>query len=201
MAETKLPLEWAEDDGVIVLVAAKDADKRPLLYACPKCGAVHSPAIYLASSDVQHSTAREAARECYSCRTHNNCADCGAETHKSRIKCDDCHKKAVLAKATEVQPSEIDHCFGWSEAFYSSVEDAQDAGEPFVFASTFRPFHISEDQVFDWIIEDHYEDASVDDLHHVAELSAAIKAFNEAQTGGTYDEDRTRYAMLAGATP
>ena len=46
---------------IIVLVRDDDPERKPMLYACPKCGSVHSPKIYLAREDVQHATAREAA--------------------------------------------------------------------------------------------------------------------------------------------
>jgi hypothetical protein len=80
----------AMDTDVIVLVRDGDLDRKPMLYACPKCGSVHSPKIYLAPEDVQHATAREAAANCYNCRTHDTCRHCGCETPKGWLACREC---------------------------------------------------------------------------------------------------------------
>lgn len=182
---------------VMILVAKGDPEQKPRLYACPKCGQCHSPKIYACREDMAHEAAFQAAANCYTCREHNTCSDCGGECSKHMIKCADCHQKAVIAKAEKIDPAAIDRCFGWGGTFYHEVEEAKDAGEPWVFASTFVPFRIDPDNVIENVLDDHHEDASTHDLNGVDDLVAAIKAFNEAQTGGSYYEDRTRIAALA----
>lgn len=197
----RFPKEWIED-GVVVIAAKSDPDGNPLLYACPKCGGCHSPAIYLCKADDAHEAAKRAARDCYQCMDDRQCSQCGGSTGtKHRVVCDDCHKRRVLAKATQVPAINIAECFGWGGAFYRDTEEAADAGEAFVFASTFREFSVSAEAVVTQILDDHHEDAAPHDLVDLDALIAAIKNFNEAQTGGSFDEDRSRYAVLSPERP
>lgn len=182
--------------NVLILVAKGDAEQKPRLYACPKCGSCHSPNIYACSYDRAHEAAYQAAATCYNCREHNICSECGVQTSKHRTKCDECHKANVFSKAEKIDVSGLEHCFGWDGTFYHDVEEAEAAGEPWVFASTFTPFRVDPDNVIENILDDHHEDASTDDLNGVRELAASIVAFNDAQTGGSYFEDRTRIALL-----
>lgn len=182
---------------VMILVAKGDPEQKPRLYACPKCGSCHSPKIYACREEQAHEAAYQAAANCYNCREHNNCSECGIECDKHRIKCDACHKASVFAKAEKIDAAGVEHCFGWDGTFYHEVADAEDADEPWVFASTFTPFRIDPDSVIENVLDDHHEDASTHDLNGVDDLVAAIKAFNEAQTSGSYFEDRTRIAMIS----
>lgn len=180
----------------IELVRRDDPAGKALLYACPKCGALNSPGIYLAREEVAHQTAREAAENCYSCREHNTCTDCGEQCSKHYTKCDKCRKTSAFAKAEKIDVATVDHCFGYGGDFYCEVEEAEKAGEPWVFASTFTPYQIDPNSVLENVLDNHHEDASVDDLNGVRALVDAIQAFNEAQTSGTYFEDRKRIAVL-----
>ncbi len=183
----------------IELVRRDDHTGKALLYACPKCGSVHSPKIYLAKEEVAHQAARDAAENCYSCRERNTCSDCGGECSKHFTKCDKCRKISAFSKAEKVDASTIEHCFGYDGEFYHTIEDAEEAGEPWVFGSTYHPYRIDPDSVIENTIDDHHEDASVDDLDGVKELVAAIRAFNLAQTSGSYYPDKTRIAVLNAA--
>lgn len=182
--------------NAIVLVAKGDPEQKPQLYACPKCGGVHSPRIYLAREEVAHQAAREAAENCYSCREHNICSRCGAQTEKFSTMCNPCRREKAFEKAEKIDPATLTVCFGWDGDIYNSAEEAQEANEPWVFAAEFVPFQLSADSIIESMLSDHHEDASLDDLEGVSELKAAIKAFNEAQTGGSYFEDRKRIAVL-----
>ena len=182
---------------IMILIAKGDASEKPRLYACAKCGTVHSPKIYVCREEEAHEAARRAAEECYNCRTHNNCQECGKETPKGWLKCSECREASKLAKATVIDAAELDYCFGADGEFYQSTEEAAEAGEPYVYASTFTPFRVSFDNIVENILDDHHEDASTHDLVGLKQLEAAVAAFNAAQTSGSYFEDGSRVARLA----
>lgn len=187
--------------SAVELVRRDNPTGKTLLYACSKCGALNSPGIYLAKEEVAHQAAREAAESCYSCREHNTCSDCGDQCSKHFTKCDKCRKASAFAKAEKVDAASIGYCFGYDGTFYQSVEGAEEAGEPWVFDSTFTPYRVDPDSVLENALADHHEDASVDDLNGVKDLVAAINTFNEAQNSGSYFEDRSRIAILEARQP
>lgn len=190
--------EAGADVAPIILIKADDPDRKPVLFACGKCGTLHSPRIYACNDELALETARKAAADCYTCKTHNNCQDCGAQTEKYWLACAPCRLKKKLAEAATVELSEIEYCFGASSGeFYQSPQDAADDGEDWVFDSTFTKFSIDGERLDESILDDHHEDASTDDLIGHSELWAAIEKFNAAQTRGSYDEDRTRKANVA----
>ncbi len=175
-----------------VLIFADDPEKKPRLYACASCGTVHSPLIYLAREEVQHATAKEAARNCYSCRTHNTCSHCGEPCDKSYTACPPCRDKRRLEAAVEVPDDGGPYCELGGDTFYFDMESAQDAGLEWVSPCTVTYPHIDPDSALENLIEDMFEDASEDDLAGVSELVAAINAFNKAQTTPTYWGDDKR---------
>lgn len=181
----------------MVLIAADDAERKAKLYACRGCGQVYSPAIYACRSEVAHETALRAARECYKCRTHNTCQDCGAECPKHWLACDACRRKTKIAKSEEVDIETVEECFGLDSGdFFNSAWDAADAGEEWVHPAVLRHYELSPDRVVEWTLDEHHEDAELGDLIGLDALLTAIEAFNKAQTSGTYDEDRTRIARV-----
>ena len=115
---------------VMILVAKGDPEQKPRLYACPKCGQYNSPKIYACREEQAHEAAYQAAANCYNCREHNNCSECGIECDRHRIKCDACHKASVFAKAEKIDAAGVEHCFGWDGTFYHDVSEAEDAGAP-----------------------------------------------------------------------
>jgi hypothetical protein len=184
-------------EQAIVMVALGDADQKPLLYACAKCGSVYSPRIYAANDEVSHKTAREAAEHCYNCRTHNVCSDCGTECDKLYTKCAPCRHKSKLERTAEVPLDGIEECFGFSDGeFYRSLAEAADAGEDWVHPATFRPFKIDVESLVDATLDDHHDEATPDDLKGLDALAAAVRMFNEAQTGGSFDCDNAKRASL-----
>jgi len=190
------------DDGgaaVIVLVRADDPTKKPMLYACGKCGQIQSPRIYACKDDVAHETARRAAEDCYNCKTHNNCQHCGKECEKHWLACDDCRRKKRFEDSKEVPLSSIDdECFGFDSGnFYHTPEDAAADGEDWVYASTFRRFSIDGERLEESILDDHHEDASTADFVGWDAFWNSIETFNKAQTSGSYDEDRSRRARVS----
>jgi len=180
----------------IVLIRADDPERKPVSYACPKCGRMQSPSIYLTHGEAAHAAARAAAADCYDCKTHNSCADCGAQCHKYHTLCPPCRRKRAIASASTISADEIEHCFGLdNDEFYETPKEAAEDGEEWVFAANFRPFRVP-DGLIDAILEDHHEDASAYDLVGVDALEAAVAAFDEAQTSGSYEVDRKRIAYV-----
>lgn len=177
---------------VIVLIKADDPDRKPQLYACPKCGSVHSPRIYMATEERAHQAAREAAEDCYNCKTHSECADCGAECHKSMLVCTPCHYKRMIAKAEEVPDNGGPYCEFDGDTYYYDMADCVDAGLEWVQPCQEEYPRIDAEDVLDNLLSDMFEDASVDDLAGVDEFIAACKAFNDAQTCKTYWGDPKR---------
>lgn len=189
------PVVSALRDGIanaIVLVRADDPDKKPLLYACAKCGTAHSPAIYLATEERKHLAAREAAEDCYQCRTHNNCDTCGCETPKGWMRCDSCRFKARLEAAVEVPDDGGPYCAFDGDEYFSELDQAADASLEWVSPCTVTYPRLDADDILDNLLSDMFEDASVDDLDGVTEFYAAIEAFNKAQRTPTYFGDNKR---------
>lgn len=182
----------------IVLIKANDPDRKPVLFACSGCGHVYSPKIYACKEELALQAARDAAANCYNCKTHSTCLTCGANCDKHYTACEKCRRAKRFDAAKTVPHSDIGECFGFDNGeFYRDPSEAAEDGEDWVYASTFHPFAIDGERLEESILEDHHEDASVSDLIGHAELWSAIEAFNKAQTSGSFDEDRTRKACVA----
>lgn len=88
-----------------------------------------------------------------------------------------------------------DH-YGWQDGFFFDgvagllewCEDEEEAVPAFVYATTFRPFQLHLGAAIEMESEEHHEDID-SQLVGVEELHAVVKAWNEMQTGGTYDTD------------
>lgn len=171
----------SEDREPIVLVAAGDPDAKPLLYACRTCGSVQSPNIYVASEEVQHDTAREAARNCYNCKTHDTCKYCDADCPKGWTACDPCRYQRNLEAAVEVPDDGGPYCAFDGDTYFTGMEEAQDAGLEWVSPCEITYPHIDADGVLESLLDDMHEDASIDDMNGVDAFYMAVKAFNEAQ--------------------
>lgn len=171
--------------NAVVLCRADDPEKRPLLYACPKCGSVHSPSIYMATSERAHQAAREAAENCYTCKTHNMCA-CGAECSKYYTACPKCRLEKRLASAEEVPDNGGPYCVFDCDIYYSDLEQAYEDGIEWVSPCEITYPRIDPDDIFDNLVSNMHEDASEDDLAGVQEFRAAVEAFNKAQTAQTW---------------
>jgi hypothetical protein len=179
-------------EGPLVLVAADDPDKKPLLYACRTCGSIHSPAIYMAKSEVQHAMAMEAARDCYSCRTHNACQYCGEQCSKGWTACEPCRYQRKLDAAVEVPDDGGPYCAFDGDTYYTELEQAADDGCEWVSPCHITYPKINADDVLDNLLSDMHEDASADDLEGADAFIAAVKAFNEAQKQQSWFGDNKR---------
>ncbi len=185
----------------IILVKANDADRKPMLYACPKCGHCFSPKAFACSDTLAHETARRMAIDCSLCKTHNVCTACGEECNKPYTKCSACRRKKAIADAEVVEASTLEHCFGLDSGnFYHSPEEAADDGEEYVFDVTFRPFEAPLN-LYETILADHHEDADFSDLVGYNNLEVAINEFNKSQTSGSYEENRKRIALVKQLPP
>jgi len=180
----------------IILIKANDPDRKPMLYACPKCGQCVSPKIFACNDTLAHETARRMALDCYQCKPHNACSACGEQCEKLYTMCPACRRKKAIASAEIVEPSAIEQCFGLDNGqFYQSPGDAADDGEEYVFDATFQPFEAPVN-LYEMILDDHHDDADISDLVGLDKLEAAIAEFNKAQTSGSYDENRKRIALV-----
>lgn len=175
-----------------VLIFADDPERKPRLYACAKCGSVHSPEIYLAKPEVKHAAALEAAENCYSCRTHDECKYCGCETPKGWLACADCRLAKALEKAEEVPDDGGPYCEFDGDRYFTELDEAADAGLDWVSPCTVTYPRIDGDDILDGLLSDMHEDASIDDLEGVDAFMAAVAAFNEAQTQQTWFGDNKR---------
>lgn len=182
----------------IILVKLGDPINKPQLFACPKCGKAHSWKIYACTEDVAMDEARKAAENCYECRTHNICTECGKECEKLYTARPDCRRKKKLARCTTVPASEVKECYGFdSDQFYYSVEEAIEDGCALAHPAELRHFNLDPERVLESILDDHFEDASESDLKGVDALYNAIEKFNAAQTSGTYDPITDKVADLS----
>jgi len=175
-----------------LILVAQNAPEVPLMYACAKCGTVHSPKIYMAKKEVQHETARKAAEDCWNCKTHDNCETCGKETSKGWKKCGDCRITELLEKAEEVPDDGGPYCRFDGDDYYMSMEEAQDDGCEWVSPCTTTYARIDPDSIMENALADMFEEADMDDLDGVEEFYAAAKAFNEAQTTPSFFGDNKR---------
>lgn len=177
----------------IILVRADDPDKKPLLYACGGCGSVHSPNIYLAREEVRHETALTAARDCYNCKTHNECKYCGSECPKGWLACDPCRFQKKLDAAVEVPDNGGPYCKFDGDTYYDSLEEAADDGCEWVSPCNITYPQIDADSVLENLLDNMHEDASTDDLDAVDAFYAAVEAFNKAQkTRSWWGDDKRK---------
>jgi len=184
--------------NAIVLIKEGDPERKPMLYACAKCGSVHSPNIYMANDEVSHATARKAAEDCYNCKKNNVCA-CGAECPKYWTSCYQCQYKRKLEAAEEVPDDGGPYCAFDGDAYYQDLEYARDDDCEWVSPCTITYPKIDADDVLDNLLSDMHEDAEVGDLNGVDEFIAAVEAFNKAQTQQTWWGDSKRKINVAKA--
>ncbi len=189
--------------AVRVLVFDDDPERKPRLYVCTGCGSGHSPAIYACRDEEAHRAARSAAENCYTCKTHNQCQDCGAQCDKHWLVCPGCRLKRMLAKREHVAADSFDYCFSLEgDGFYGSALEAAEAGEQWVCpAEPLRTFSLDAESILDSLLEDHFEDASWHDLDGTQDLLEAIDRFNKAQKQGSYDRDEKRVCFVGDLAP
>lgn len=189
--------------SVRVLVYDDDPDRKPRLYVCTGCGTGHSPATYACREEEAHRAARDGAENCYTCKTHNECQDCGAQCSKHWLVCPGCRVARMLAKREHVSADTVDYCFSLDgDTFYSSPQDAAEAGETWVSpAEPMRKFSLDVDSILEGVLDDHFEDASLHDLDGVEDFVAAVDRFNQSQRNGTYDRDEKRVCNVAHLAP
>lgn len=163
----------------IEFVRRGDPDGLTEFLACGTCGHLYSPRIYATSHEKGVEQARLAAIGCIACRQEERSPE---EEEEKRQE----YRRRKIAAAKEVK--DLDYCFSDDgDGFYMSIADAADAGETGVFGAEFKPYQINLGNVIDNVIDDHHDDASVDELAGVDELVAAIENFNKNQKMGSYE--------------
>lgn len=176
----------------IVLVALGDPTHKPQLYACPKCGAIHSPRIYACNDELAHEAARQAATDCYTCRETNTCSYCGNDCPKGWTACSDCRLAKKLEAAEEVPDDGGPYFAFGGDTFYHELQDAAEDSLEWLSPCTVTYPQISADSVLENLLDDMHEDASTDDLDAAAAFCEAVDAFNKAQTTKSYWPDEKR---------
>ena len=171
----------------IVLVALDDPERNPKLFACRTCGNAYSV------KQVGIPNARDMAINCADCRPKTYACDmCGCETPRYRTRCDSCQHEVKLAAATEVADDGGPYCTFGGDTYYFHMDEAADAGVEWVSPCTVSYPQINADSVLETLLDDMFEDASIDDMEGVEAFYAAVKAFNDAQTRPTYFGDDKR---------
>lgn len=185
-----------------VKILTFEGETKPQLYACGKCGSVHSPNIYAATEERRHEAARQAAEECCAPR---HCKGCGCEVEKYRTMCRSCSDAKRLEKAVLTDYADCEDVI-WSdvgsgdmgEGYYHDMQSyldfcADDGIKPaeYVFATTTAHIHLDIDNVLENACSDLYEDA-IEDVVGYDELLTAINTFNAAQTAVGYWMDVSR---------
>lgn len=167
------------------MVWKDDHESETILYVC-SCGQIHSPRIYGCRADVAKQTALTAAIDCAACKEPAVIEEKDARERKARR----------IAKATTV--TNLQHCFSddGGDSFYPDPQEARDAGETGVFGATFVPYSLDIANVETSILEDHHDDASIDELAGYDALCDAIDAFNAIQTGGSYQMDDKEWQKI-----
>ena len=183
--------DLADRVDVIVLVKADDPKGTPQLYACGKCGSVHSPRIYACRDDLAHEAARKAAENCYACAPNNICV-CGNECSKGRTVCQTCREQNRLDKAIEIPDDGGPYCAFGGDEYYFDLESAEDDNCEWVSPCKATYPRIDIDNVFDNLLSDMHEDADVSNLFGADDFERAVGAFNKSQTVASYFGDETR---------
>lgn len=160
----------------IVLADVADRKQKPLLFACPTCGICHSV--------KQHGRkeARALAVKCSTCRPKQyRCDTCGCKTPQYWTRCDKCRYEVKLAAAQEVPDDGGPYCAFGGDTYFHELDEARDAGCEWVSPCHVTYPKIDADSVLENLLDDMFEDASIDDMDAVEPFYEAVKAFNEAQ--------------------
>lgn len=176
----------------LILIAKGDPEQKPRMYACGKCGALHSPGIYACGIERAHEVALQAARDCYTCRTHNVCDTCGEDAPKGWTRCSSCRFAAKLEKAVEIPDDGGPYFDFGGDTFYHDIESAGEDGIEWLAPCTVTYPKLDADSILENLLDDMYEDASTDDMDGVTEFYAAVKVFNEAQKTRSFWADESR---------
>ena len=135
---------------------------------------------------------------------HCTCHTCGAYQDRRngiRTECRECSNKRLrerTANRIETAAEVTDYTgllfvdidgWGGEDDYYTDMEalldhyDDNEVDTPeWAFCCAEKPLHLDADRVIEWATDDHHESVA-DDLRGVAELTAAIEAFNKANEG------------------
>lgn len=179
-------------------------ESEPKLYACGKCGSVHSPRIYACRDDAAHEAARRAADECCAPRM----CDCGTTLDKSWTACFDCRLRDKLRRAKIIPadsyagPVSASGSGEWGEGYSSSLaalmehcEGYDEEVPAYCHPCTDLPLHLDVEHILEVALEDMHEDAA-DQVVDTDALYQFIDDWNARQTAVTYYEDTSRVIVI-----
>ncbi|WP_375553352.1 hypothetical protein [Roseovarius mucosus] len=183
------------------------------LYACGKCGLCYSTAIYAATSETAHLSARRAAERCCA---PVHCSGCGVEVGKSWTACASCREKNKLRRATPIpaadwnDPVEVDGMHGeWGDGYSSCPAELLNTWEEenwvevgpqpqppaYCWPCTSRLIRLDAENLLESAVDDMHEDAA-DQIVDADELVAFIEAWNAKQTCRSWYPDHSRVVVL-----
>lgn len=182
-----------------LVVEGRDGDVVAL--ACGMCGTVYLP--------------RDTERADQCCAPYN-CSDCGTETKRYWLKCDDCRAKAAAQKererfdaAVKIPASKYDgeqvydpHRDAYEVDASDAFEDAEPPA-PYVYATTYRALHIDAEGVVENAAEGgEHHDELADSIpqHMMDELQAFLDGWCKRTGEGSYFPDYSRAIVPDPAT-
>lgn len=174
-----------------VIKLARIGRDKPELYACPKCGSLSSPRIYMAPEDRAHAAAIDMAERCCAPRF---CEDCGGEVPKHWTVCPPCREKRMLRKAERVE-WDGDCVVAEGETFAEAPSEL--VGAAYCHPCKFEPFTLDLEDLIQAAAENHHDDIhAAIQCDELGAVERAIEAFNKARVSGSWYPDTKRVIVL-----
>ena len=180
-------------------------EDKTVLFACGKCGKLHSPAIFAVKADLANEAALELATECCKVRV---CSHCGDEPlHPAWTACKHCSTRLRLERATEVPdydgPISADGIRGeWDEGYSSEISAMLEACErdgddvpSFAWVCNSIPMRIDPDVALESACDNQHDDADRE-IVDADGLVAFLNEWNAKQTCVSYFPDYSRYVVI-----
>ena len=181
-------------------------ENEPVLYACGKCGIVHSPKVYACKGEAAHVAARAAAEACC---VPSTCSVCGVGVDKYWTMCSTHALQARLRRAVRVERDSwhdpvcsADYEGDWGDGYSSDIgallmwcdDESKDAP---VFCYPCKPTYLrlDPDTMLQHVTDDMHEEAS-DQVVDADGLYDFIAAWNAKQTCVSWYPDHARVIVL-----
>ncbi|KZL02164.1 hypothetical protein PsAD5_00113 [Pseudovibrio sp. Ad5] len=177
------------------------------LYACGKCGRVHSPGIFACRSDLAHAEAQRFAGEC--CKP--KVCVCGVElpVNAGYTACEKCREKNRVQKAQNIAPDDYNgsvypdsNSGDWGEGYFSELSivkehcHGHDEIEPaYVFTCHEQPLRLDAENILENATSDMHEDAH-EEVVDADEVHKFVKQWNSKQTCRSFYPNWTQVIIL-----
>jgi len=181
-------------------------ENEPVLYACGKCGIMHSPKVYACKAEAAHVAARAAAEACC---VPSTCSVCGVGVDKYWTMCATHRLQARLRRAVQVDggswadPVQSNELEGdWGEGFSSNIDallewcdDESTLAPIFCYPCNPTNLRLDAEQMLEHVTSDMHEEAN-DEIVDANGLHDFIAAWNAKQTCVSWYPDTTRVIVL-----